>query len=642
MQAVSSVRVFRSPDLSVGQTFTQEVTESVQSRYRMVVDALSASEQRFSFSFRSPGQSVLLSPQAFIEFDVDLVIAGRSDFRGQMGPQIQRCDLAVVEDKGTNAPGYGAAAKVAAPPARVCFGSGDPVGQSLTSYNLVLNGASLSQVRQNDWKWSLDKCWISNSVFQKRFSQAGGSYDAYDRRPASGLAQVVATATGADDLVVGTISADSGIQKRLQNLLNATIDLNARGLVQNLVTDHRRVRVRWPINSCGIFQAGNFITDEMSGSCPLQQSCLAIPHANVCTLDLIFSDLMPQLFKNLSNGKYTQTTIAIGGAGATGVSASLVADSVQMHLEYLRTGPWRRIPEQAELQVYRINVHDASSKATPQNNGTGVVIPAAVLRDGVQISQALPCVGNDRSGSSGLAAFSDNKYLEASWNGITTAQAPSYIFFTLQKSAKLFEMRGEANGRHIDTMKEYGLRANTTLAVGEDKAGTSMNYLSRNTMSSCAIAQFSLEIQASLGSYTYSSDKFPFTRTRQELFRDHCRYVCPSYLDYGDINQWRKHAGCLLLGCDIWLRGLTSDACSFPMVFNCKVRFQNERQFYSGVGNHVAQSGGLAIQQDLIAGTPVMCCIYPKNSLTISASSAILSSANLSHASAMDIIQRGQ
>ena len=159
-------------------------------------------------------------------------------------------------------------------------------------------------------------------------------------------------------------------------------------------------------------------------------------------------------------------------------------------------------------------------------------------------------------------------------------------------------------------------------------------------MSSCAIANFSLEIQASLGSYIYSGEA-PYLKTRQELFRDHLRYVCPSYLDSGDIQQWRTHAGCLLLGCDIWLRGLTSDATSFPMVFNATVKFQNERQFYTGAPDG-GYDAGLAIQQDMIQGTPVMCCVYPKNALTISASSAVLSSANLAHATAMDIIQRGQ
>ena len=145
------------------------------------------------------------------------------------------------------------------------------------------------------------------------------------------------------------------------------------------------------------------------------------------------------------------------------------------------------------------------------------------------------------------------------------------------------------------------------------------------------------EIQASLGSYTYAGSLAPHLKTRQELFRDHLRYCTPSYLDYGDIQQWRTHSGCLLLGCDIWLRGLTSDATSFPMVFNAKVKFQNERQYYTGAPDG-GYGAGLAIQQDMIQGTPVMLQIYDGGSLALTASSGILSSQNLGHAQAQDIL----
>jgi len=78
------------------------------------------------------------------------------------------------------------------------------------------------------------------------------------------------------------------------------------------------------------------------------------------------------------------------------------------------------------------------------------------------------------------------------------------------------------------------------------------------------------------------------------------------------------------------------------MVFNAKVKFQNERQYFSSAPEFSQVGAGLAIQKDCIQGTPCMACVYPKNALTVSASSAVLSSANLSHATAMDIIQRGQ
>jgi hypothetical protein len=185
--------------------------------------------------------------------------------------------------------------------------------------------------------------------------------------------------------------------------------------------------------------------------------------------------------------------------------------------------------------------------------------------------------------------------------------------------------------------------ANIGVAAGENPGGAQTYFLARNTDSSCSIQDFSLEIQSSVGSYTYAGDAAPFLRTRQQLFRDHLRYCCPSYLD-GDIQKWRKHCGILLLGADSFIRGLCSDGSQYPLNIQAKVRFANERQYLDGTaaaGNtNGASAKGIAIQQDIIVAKPIMLAIYPKSALNVSPSSAILSSQNLSHATAVDIIAR--
>jgi len=266
----------------------------------------------------------------------------------------------------------------------------------------------------------------------------------------------------------------------------------------------------------------------------------------------------------------------------------------------------------------------------------------------------MPCIGVDR-GTGGYAlnaAFSDNKYLEATWTGKVTAQCPSYLVFLLQKSSKQYVLGGsnaadDAVGRQVVNMLGADVAGTLTLATGlpdgATVAGAQTYFLSRNTDASASIQQFALEIQSSVGSYVYSGEAAPYLRTKAELFRDHQRYCVPGYLE-GDINKWSTHACCLLLGADSFIRGLTTDGVAYPLNINASVKFACQRQYIDGTAacgyNAAASVGGVAIQQDIIHGKPVMLQIYPKSRMTVSPSSALLSSQNMSHASGIDLIAR--
>ena len=649
-QQIQSASVYRPAWFDAAPEFAAEVTESVANRYRMKVDALSASTKRMSFSVRSPGVSVFLSPNAFVECSFDVTFAGRNTFRTQTGPVVQRLNTENIEAQNADAVAQ-PNAKILGFASKVCFGSSDAFGSALTNFQLVVNGASISNSRQNTYKTTLEKCWYTPQFFQRNFSQAGGCPDAYDTVAVSGLAHLhgAGNVNGQSDGIINAYTADSGIQKRCQNFIAATVALPAAAVAAG---DKRRIRVRWPVNGVGIFSAGQVGIDQMSDSCPQRRSCMALPHMNILTIDLLFDDLEECLFRNLSSRTAGANNTILANDSSHGVRVSLVPDSTELHLEYLRFGLWRQLRDSYNLQVYRISVTDASSQ-----EATGCMrIPAALTRSTVNrnLDNAMPCIGVDRGEGSIHAlnaAFSGQKYLEAKWTGVVTAQCPSYLAWCLQKSSKQYVLGGNAAddgiGKQVQNMQGHDVNGTLTLQAGAPAngqvGGCETYFLSRNTDSSASIQQFSLEIQSSSGAYVYSSEAAPFLRSKAELFRDHYRSCVNGYLD-GDINKWSTHACILLLGADSFIRGLTTDGVAYPLSINCTVKFASQRQYIDGtaaVGLSVAAANkGIAIQQDVIQGQPVMLQIYPKSRMTISPSSALLASQNMSHASGLDLIGR--
>ena len=178
-------------------------------------------------------------------------------------------------------------------------------------------------------------------------------------------------------------------------------------------------------------------------------------------------------------------------------------------------------------------------------------------------------------------------------------------------------------------------------AASEGRTSGLHNYfLSRNSDSAATVAQLEMSIQSSIGAYTYSSESWPFIRNRQALWRDHLKYCVDGYCN-SSFDTWTRHNSCLLLGADSFLRGLTTTNTSFPCQFDIKVRFENRRQFITGDGAAAALGNSPAVQQDLIQGTPVAVLLYTGASLQISPSSALLTSANLSHAQSLETLSRG-
>ena len=244
---------------------------------------------------------------------------------------------------------------------------------------------------------------------------------------------------------------------------------------------------------------------------------------------------------------------------------------------------------------------------------------------------------NWRESGSGVAAIAPS-YRECTWAGITAAQIPSMIFCVLEKSMDLTS-HGTLIGKEVADFEALTLGAplqalNTSAGIAAKKN----QYAARNSDSNAAITRFSLEIMSVQGSYIYSSESWPFRKNRGDLYRDVQKYMIDSGDDEG---VWFKHNCIVLLGASEFAKGISSPGAAFPVTFTVKARFENHRNYVDGHACGFDFGSGLGSCRDIISGRPVLGFIYPQQSLQVSASSALLSSQNISHASAMELLSRG-
>ena len=115
------VQVVKADEYRVGvPSFQAELVSSVVNRFKMEILPLSFSKDRWSFAWRSPGQSLILSPNLFIEFNIDVTIPGRWDQCSALGPIYGRALTRSTAVAGTDTYNVGYRPKI-------CFGEGDAV-----------------------------------------------------------------------------------------------------------------------------------------------------------------------------------------------------------------------------------------------------------------------------------------------------------------------------------------------------------------------------------------------------------------------------------------------------------------------------------------------------------------------------------
>ena len=310
----------------------------------------------------------------------------------------------------------------------------------------------------------------------------------------------------------------------------------------------------------------------------------------------------------------------------------------ELILEYLRPPGYRRLPESQALQCFRTAVWDETAKNTVSN---ALVVNAAVLEDSAVPVSALKCRGTDRRIGNVLAApFQKDapSYYDAQYNGVQSSQLPTYLVFCMQKGIEMTN-HSSIHERGIVSYANWTLANAGAIPVANvDSRALAAQYLMRNTSRNASIDKFELSIQSAAGNYTFANGDFPYLRNRSELYRDIRKHVNP---DYPDEGTWDKFESCIILHVSDFARSLSSDGTSYPCSFAAKVRYVNKAQHIFGRGAGGSCVGnGIYPSQDAIWGTPLMIGIFPRQSLTLSPSSGILASMNISHSSGEEILSR--
>jgi len=617
--------------------FTPGLTESAVNIFHQEVEPTDFNKDRCSFQFKSPGLNTLLSSAIFIEFDLEIKTPSKlydyASARSANFSMVQKgSGVGVMDGAHDNS--------LAGATPTICFGEGNALSGAMQSYQLVVNGAALQQVRMDEWKATCDKVFYPSIVMQRRFGRCGGAFNQWDSVAVSGqsfdpragtLARAVAGDAGIianQTRMVSGFTQDSGIAKRIQGVLACT----KQAPVVAADEDSRIIRVRAPLEGCGIF---NFMgrSDYCSSACPLRSASFCLPHFNVVQINILFKNLFKSVIRNLSAAKILAVgatidqggqngDISVGFPAAGGAQAKLIVD-------YLRLGSWRNIPSSRTISAYRVAVHDPSSfqEKVPQ------VLGAALFDAGVGDKNGLAVVGCDRAVNAVSAPMGTGlRYTEANWNGLTMSQIPSYLSFVYQKSTDAYT--------HAVTTKQaqtFAMAQGVPAASLASTVALQNQAIARNTTASAAPVALDLMIQSSVGSYTYSS-QWPYLKTRSELFRDTMKNATLEYCD-GCEFKWSRHSGVIFLASQDFARGIGSEGSSMPVVFNAKCRFENRREFVDGSGACSDRAGGSGLLRDsFLFGKPLLLAWFPRMSVIMTPSSGLVTSQNISHASAMQLL----
>jgi hypothetical protein len=576
-----------------------------------------------------------------LEFDVEVTCDGKMDYDQLMGPLVGCYDP--TADLTANYGGAGNKADRIACLPKIVFSQGDAFSKAQTSYNVTVNGAQISNHNQNLYLGSLAQCWISPESYQLRFSQCGGKPNAYDSVPVSGQAAAVG-AVGA--VKVYGYTGDSGVDQRAKNFYGCI----RANMTPPAATSQDKVTVRCqvPIWGAGLFNPFSS-SDALSQTCPLTKSMYALAHMNSFSVEMLFEDLEQQLIRCISSASLADGggRIFANSSTTNAIQCRIVGDQVgdrkpQLLTEWIRLPSWRQIPSTITASTYKITTH----RATKQDPGDDVVV-FAQTRAGVPAqTSCLPSVGRARNqavdgaraGRSAPLALGTSAFIDATFSAVQSAQIPSYLFFCMQKSSKMFTQEGFF-AKQASGWGAVAAGAAVAADTSRQSAGLQNYMYSRNQDANAQIADFELMIQSSIGAYVYSSDTYPYVRRQRELWTDHLKNVCEGYCG-SDMLTWQKNNSCLLIRASDFARGLGSPNSAMPVQITAKCKFINAREQIDGHAACALERHGVAVLRDFIAGVPCMAQIFDSNALTIASSSAVASSANLSHSTALDILSR--
>jgi len=156
-----------------------------------------------------------------------------------------------------------------------------------------------------------------------------------------------------------------------------------------------------------------------------------------------------------------------------------------------------------------------------------------------------------------------------------------------------------------------------------EKAG---RYIAQNQDSNAAIMQLDITVQSAVGSWSFKSSDYPYLQDRDMLWQKHVTNCCDDYVKAGR-GKWQDRASCVLLSCSDFLLGLsTSPGTVFPIILDIKCKFANRSAVCSGLAYSGRQCIGKQTFDDIMVGDPVVVACFNQQILSITSSSAVLSS----------------
>ena len=671
--ADNQVVSIRPAQLEVAQPgFQPSVTSSPANVYLQEVQAQTHDERRMSFTWRSPSSHLVCSPLAHVVFRLKVKSSSKISRQEMVGA------VCGVFDGQHAAAGKSVAASEKFRPI-LCFGEGNCVANSLESQSISVNGAVWTELNGNLYNRSLERCFVPTAVQQRAYSTCGGCPNKYDDRPLSGhvnelsggigyaahgaaahILSVAAAANG-DDKYRGRarvegMTCDSGLAQRMENFYDQIVGHTP----MTATADEVSIEIRFPIQG-GCFNS-LWGASGLSRSDPRLRMALGVANLNQGQITLNFKDLAKNIVRRL--GRPTLTGAA--NAAATG-TANIASDITvtyddttvpKLYLTYIRLPAFRTYPERSVITVYRRDARKALGQTFPKAF-------AASLFDSPGEKLGLQCGAELSAQPSSLnmapppaSALGVKHAHTVRWTGLQFPQVPNQIFIVMQKSSEVLNFNNPAiisaipialaagtPGQLVkwETGAGVGLddaaHANATLALVAAAAGAAAadsairyaaekvgRYIAQNQDSNAAVMQLEITVQSAVGSWAFKSDAYPYLQDRDMLWQKHVTNCCDEYIQAGR-GKWQDRASCVLLSCSDFLLGLsTSPGTVFPIILDINCRFANRSAVCSGLAYAGPQCVGKQTFDDIMVGDPVCVACFNQQILSITSSSAVLSS----------------
>ena len=670
--ATQSVISIRPAEQEVGvPQFSPSVVSSPSNIYLQEVQASVHDERRMSFTWRSPSSGLVLSPLAYIKFQVlvqstcdkitreDMIGSLFGEIDGNIGAAVGAFEETL--DDGEKRLGYRTRPLL-------MLGEGCSPENACESKQINLNGSQWSQLSGDLFNRQLDECFVPNDVAQRRWSTCGGPNMRYDSKIVSGAVMGLSGDTGINAAGTDThtggdcgatpvdgATADSSFSDRMRNFHDQVIQHGGTIVLGDVAGDigvasHTvKLEIRFPVK--GLVFNDLWGCSGLARSDPRLRMPLGIPNVNTGTITMAFRNLLQTCVRSLGRPCRFDQHVAAGvydhgpliASGTSTLDDNIVvaygsAYVPRLELTWIRLPSFRSIPQSSALATYRRDVRRPNTKNFGLHAFTNDMFIDGQAKTGLLCCgdiNAVPSTNVIRPATEAEAAnAASTKFVDVEWTGVAFPQPPSALFFTWQKDTSVYSTKcpvrdttaaravaGQA-GVKVALLQALAVAATDVQKTAIEKAH---RYLAQNVASSASICQLELIVQSAIGSFSFRDARSPYLADRDNLWRRHRANCCDGYMKAGR-GAWQKRSSCLLLDASDFLLGLqTSPGVSFPVQIDAKIKFANKNAVASGLCFTTGLTRGRPIFSDIMVGTPVMVGLFNNQILSIASSSAVLS-----------------